>query len=445
MVDPKVIDASPTKDFFISILVRDIKLVDAVSDLIDNCVDGARRLRADGDYTGLHISVEITPDHFMIADNCGGISAQIAREYAFKFGRPLTAKNTPHSIGQFGVGMKRAFFKIGSVIKVESVAPDSQFTLDIDVDKWKSPDNVDENGKEKWDFSFTELEEGLNNPIDKCQTILLVSNLHEGIANEFKLENFRTRLIDTIEAAHQKAIESGLAINVNEIELKYRQSSVLYSERIRPLSKNFEINLRDKPVKVKIFAGISDAKLSEAGWYVFCNDRLILRADKSQITGWDQEVNGVRTPKPHYQFSRFRGYVFFDADDASILPWNTTKNGVDIESELFQSIRLEMFSAMRPVLDFLNLLDNELDTENTVLQEQVKNAEYKRLRDLPLSEVFAYPTGAEAQAAPPKEGRVSYLAPYEKIQLIKELTSTKSNTAAGQATFYYYLKSMGEE
>ena len=92
----KKIDASPTKDFFISILVRDIKLVDAISDLVDNCVDGARRLRPDGNFNELHITLEAKPECFVIADNCGGITAKIAREYAFRFGRPVNVDNTPH-------------------------------------------------------------------------------------------------------------------------------------------------------------------------------------------------------------------------------------------------------------------------------------------------------------------------------------------------------------
>src|ERR1700736_3839618 len=44
VVDSNRIDAMPTKDFFISMLVRDIDLVDAIADLFDNCVDGARRM-----------------------------------------------------------------------------------------------------------------------------------------------------------------------------------------------------------------------------------------------------------------------------------------------------------------------------------------------------------------------------------------------------------------
>lgn len=443
----KKIDASPTKDFFISILVRDIKLVDAISDLVDNCVDGARRLRLDGNYNGLHLTLEAKPECFVIADNCGGISAKIAREYAFRFGRPVNVENTPHSIGQFGVGMKRALFKMGGIIKIESTSPDSKFVINIDVDAWKSPEHVDEHGKERWDFEFETLEENMSNPVEKCQTIITVTKLHEGIANEFKLENFVTRLIANIEEAHQSAIGNGLEIVVNEIDLKYRQSSLLSSKIIQPCFKTLGIQSKEKPVTVRVYAGISDAKLIDAGWYVFCNDRLVLRADKSQATGWDQEINGVHMPKPHYQFARFRGYVFFDSDSADVLPWNTTKNGVDIESSLFQRAKLEMINAMRPVIDFLNSLDNEMDTESTVLQAKVNEAKPALLRNITASMVFVYPKVTDANIAneTPKEGRISYLASYDEIDRIKELTGCKSNPSVGLATFNYFLKSMGEE
>ena len=37
-------EASPTKQFFVSMLTRDINLADAILDLLDNCLDGALQL-----------------------------------------------------------------------------------------------------------------------------------------------------------------------------------------------------------------------------------------------------------------------------------------------------------------------------------------------------------------------------------------------------------------
>ena len=41
--------AIPTKQFFVSMLTRDISLVDAILDLVDNCLDGALRIANGGD------------------------------------------------------------------------------------------------------------------------------------------------------------------------------------------------------------------------------------------------------------------------------------------------------------------------------------------------------------------------------------------------------------
>lgn len=441
-----IIDASPTKDFFISILIRDIKLVDAIADLIDNCVDGARRLRSDGQYQGLHIDIEIDPDHFMISDNCGGITSKIAREYAFRFGRPEGVDNTPHSIGQFGVGMKRALFKMGNKFEIESTAGDSRFVLDIDVNKWRRDRRTDENGREIWEFEFKDLEEGLDNPPDRCGTIITVTELHQNISEEFALSTFISRVIDKIESVHQQAIENGLEIQVNHIILKYRFLTLYKSDRITPIYKNCNKRISDSTVTIRLYSGISDAKLSDAGWYLFCNDRLILRADKTGITGWDQEINGIRTPKPHYQFARFRGYIYFESEDASVLPWNTTKNGVDEESALFQWARLEMLSAMRPVIDFLNNLDNEMETESTRLKDMIESAKATRLNALASSDIFVYPKedDTEMQRAPTNT-RISYSVSADKAEAAKELLHARSNKEVGEKTFYFYLRSQGLE
>ncbi len=43
--EPETVWGGPTKRFFVSMLTRDIRLSDALLDLIDNCVDGAARVK----------------------------------------------------------------------------------------------------------------------------------------------------------------------------------------------------------------------------------------------------------------------------------------------------------------------------------------------------------------------------------------------------------------
>ncbi len=76
------IDASPTKNFFISMLVRDVQLIDAIPELIDNCCDGARRARGGlrSRYDGLWVNLDFSHESFRIQDNCGGITIETANE-----------------------------------------------------------------------------------------------------------------------------------------------------------------------------------------------------------------------------------------------------------------------------------------------------------------------------------------------------------------------------
>src|SRR6266852_5395134 len=133
----------PTKRFFVSMLTRDIELKDAILDLVDNCVDGATRqlkgkLRGDKPYDGYAARLTLSAKSFDISDNCGGIP-QAAIKDAFLLGRPKIEQSMP-TIGMYGIGMKRAIFKIGEEAAVESFADDGAFQVSYTRD-WLNPDN----------------------------------------------------------------------------------------------------------------------------------------------------------------------------------------------------------------------------------------------------------------------------------------------------------------
>ena len=71
---------SPTKEFFVEMLTRDIELNDAILDLLDNCLDGVvrscperKKLEDDQYYRSYCAEINISKDSFTIRDNCGGI------------------------------------------------------------------------------------------------------------------------------------------------------------------------------------------------------------------------------------------------------------------------------------------------------------------------------------------------------------------------------------
>lgn len=431
--DPNRIDASPTKDFFIEMLVKDIPLERSIIDLVDNCVDGALGLRGSGSLDGLWVRIKLDEDSFRIADNCGGISVDLARRYAFRFGRPEGMKSTPRSVGQFGVGMKRALFKLGKRFKVQSTTDTTTFAVEIDVNEWKK--------KEEWAFEFQELEQGLSEvPEDKRGTIIEVRSLHETVSESFGLENFRTGLIQEMQSAHTLNIERGLHITLNGIPLEIRPLALFESDELQPAYREMKFNkVLPSPVTVRMYAGVSESKPADAGWYVFCNGRMVLEADQTITTGWG-EVGGRRIPKYHNQFAMFRGYAFFDSDDAALLPWNTTKTGVDTDSPRFRRVRLEMITLMRPVIDFLNKLDTEKEGEgDKPLEVAVEAAESTTLSEVEGRKRFAAPKPAPSPR-PPRTGRISYYKLYDQIDRVKAVLKVGTNRQVGEKTFEYYLE-----
>eukprot|EP01039_Chlorochromonas_danica_P013603 gene13603-15769_t len=116
-------------------LTRDISLADAILDLVDNCLDGALRLAngADVDYAQHFVKIELAAGHFSIEDNCGGIPRDVAKNYAFKMGREPDDQRDAESetIGMYGVGMKRAIFKMGREARVRTRYGEDTFEVPI--------------------------------------------------------------------------------------------------------------------------------------------------------------------------------------------------------------------------------------------------------------------------------------------------------------------------
>jgi len=440
VTDSQRINASPTKEFFISMLVRDIPLSRAVIDLVDNSVDGARRLRDSRDFDGLWVRIEVHPTYFRIVDNCGGIPVALARDYAFRFGRPRGAPPEVGSIGQFGVGMKRTFFKLGRRFRVQSTTAISRFTVEIDVDDWITHQSAE--GAEDWHFEFKTLEENITVPPEQQGTTIEIERLHESVAESFGMALFLNRLSQEIALAHSLNLQRGLSVTLNSIPLEYDPMRLLHSEQLQPA---FVEHLFDRfgpnPVRVKLYAGVSDRVKEEGGWYVFCNGRLVVKADQTNLTVWGE---GERVPKYHPDFARFRAFAFFDCDDSSLLPWTTTKTGVDIDSPVYRAVRQEMIELTRPVLDFLRKVEDERkrsedgEITDTPLAMALSTAQPFLVEALSPSLTFQAP-----QPPPQPQGlrmqRIQYRKPEDQVEKAKELLGVSTFKEVGEKTFECYL------
>src|SRR5262245_30422847 len=132
------VNASPVKQFFVTMLTRDIQLEEAILDLLDNCVDGILRstTKRSGKtpYDGYWAKISFDKQSFEISDNCGGIPWGL-HEYAFRMGRdPDRPDDPPGAVGVYGIGMKRAIFKMGEQCLISTHHKDDAYEVEIDAD-----------------------------------------------------------------------------------------------------------------------------------------------------------------------------------------------------------------------------------------------------------------------------------------------------------------------
>jgi hypothetical protein len=438
--DPLAVDASPTKAFFVNIITRDIQLDKAIEDLVDNCVDGAKRLRpgAGARYDGLWIKINVSPAGFTISDNCGGINLHTARHYAFKFGRAEGFEETPFSVGQFGVGMKRALFKMGKTFFVKTVEPNASFRIDVNVPEWLRNNDT-------WDFRIKELDEGPQ-PQDSLGTTVHVEELYPGVAQTFGSDVFITNLRNQIRVVQQHFMRSGLQIVFNDQVIISNAWQLKSGEGIEPFFRVFEDDLGGKaPLKTRLYAGVGESSRAHAGWYVFCNGRCILEAEQSPKTGWgDLGEEGTTLPKYHNQFSRFRGYAFLDCEDASLLPWNTTKTDLEFESSAYRRLRGRLVDAARPVIDFLNKLDAETDVEEDDRQltralAKAVSTPLERLSEKPTF-TFVAPTQRR-----PALASISFKKPLAEADRLKDVLQARNYKHLGELSFDYAFNNLVDE
>lgn len=443
--DKKKIKGSPTKDLFIYVLTRDLSLEDAINDLIDNCIDGAKRLRPKGDYKDLWIKIHLDKGKFIIEDNCGGIPIEIAREYAFRFGRPENVDNTGYSIGQFGVGMKRAFFKLGKDFYVHSTASNSEFAVAVSIEDWLSKKT--ENGDDDWSFEFkNDFKEGIDNDVEKIGTEIEVTPLHEEVSDYVSKTNFVQRLKLNIERKHMENIFKGIDIFLNNEKLRSIRPEFRVSEQIK-ISK-FTYTFPNQ-VELEIFCGIGDPVEDDGGWYIFCNDRLLLGPEQSPLTGWTGE-SGDGGPLYHHQFRYFRGIVYFKSENSFKLPWNTAKNDIDASSNVFLFARGKMIEMMKPVIKLLNLVkkDRESTADGSPKQYQPYLKMVNDTNTITLSEIkgentsisFKVPKIEKIDEPGDKFVTINYKKPKDLVNYLKDVANVASNKELGEMTFDYYLE-----
>lgn len=364
------IKVNPAKAFFVHTITRDIDLQDAILDLLDNCIDGVSRFIKENPeveksaipYNTFHATITLDKDYFTIVDNCGGIPENLATSYAFRMGRPDIPIDTGiNSIGMYGIGMKRALFKMGRDILVKTQHQKKAFELTIN-DEWLKSDK-------DWDLYLTEI----HTFSEDDGTIIEVRDLYPSISVSFSDKNsFYNELKKAISTQYSFIILKGFKVLLNGEEIKPKPLGLSWtkdeligdiekSEYIAPYIwisniEGVEIKLavgfyRELPDEDEILKDEEADRRSElAGWTIVCNNRVILYCDKTKATGWGQA--GI--PNYHTQFIAISGIVIFNSKDPLQLPLNTTKRGIDQSHELYIDVKKYMNEGIRHFIDYTN-------------------------------------------------------------------------------------------
>ncbi|CAG4992271.1 hypothetical protein DYBT9275_00928 [Dyadobacter sp. CECT 9275] len=406
------VKASPTKRFFVEMLTRDIEVQDAILDLLDNCVDGIlrtidRNSPSQTPYEGYYARINFDNQSFEIQDNCGGIPKDVAINYAFMMGRPKKDRDEDlPTVGMYGIGMKRAIFKLGRSCTVKSYTKNDAFEVTIDPVWMSSDDN--------WNL-------GLNN----------IDNIGNIVGTHIKIEDFPinikeyfdanmpvyTSLPATIAQHFSFIIKKGFKIFVNEIEINPKDVSLLISSdgqlirnSITPYMYQGTINSVNVYLVVGFYKPMIDSdeleeeaktrrSTEDAGWTIVCNDRVVLYNDKTILTGWGE----ANVPSYHTQFIGIFGIVFFESNHASNLPLTTTKRGVDGSSTIYLKVKNFMRDGLKKFTDYTNywkpfnkeqkeFVENAIPKDIISLAKTERNDAWNRVRgsdneyklDLPL-------------------------------------------------------------
>jgi hypothetical protein len=436
----KPVDASPVKSFFVTMLTRDIRLEEAILDLLDNCVDGILRSKKRNGgkkpYEGFKAEIEFKKDSFMISDNCGGIPWSL-HSYAFRMGRASDRPaDTPGTVGVYGIGMKRALFKMGRDCLISTQNGEHRYDVEI------KPEWIDD--EKTWEIPVTAARRSMN----EDGTTIVIGNLYPGIAARFSVDakEFESELRRTVSTHYAFIIDKGFEVIINNKAVAPRPVSLIFAtgdrkaERIRPFifksrtDDGVDVFLavgftRPMPTEEEIATEQEEVRYSsiDAGWTVLCNDRAVLYCDRSELTGWGEA--GV--PRYHTQFIGISGIVEFRCDDASKLPTTTTKRGIDAASPLYLQIRNKMREGMGIFIDYTNKwkgrveeAKKHIEGERAIPFDEVK-AEAGKLsfhsttRTVPKGDQYK-PELPLPKKLEPRKRRISFVKDVEDVECVAE-------------------------
>lgn len=340
------VNVTPKKRVLRSI-ARDLDLTRSVLELIDNSID-AWKTNNTGIKLVIDIHVSKKDSKLIFKDNAGGVSMSSLSQL-FTLGETGRAARED-SIGEFGVGLKRALFSLSKDFTIDARYPEEKgFHCPVNVSKYLADD--------EWELVCVS---GATAP--EGSTII-----------EFTDLNFEVS--DKVEHELRKAIaETYVDTLINNGEIFVNSTAVSFNKfnqwtkfdgdhaEFSPKRVEMKIDVQGEKIGVDITVGLMETfhQTGDYGFYIYCNDRLAIRDGKDTQLGF----NDYEFSYPHARFARFRCEVRINGR-RDLMPWNSTKSGLNYDHEVMRAILPGLKKLASPYLKFSAKLASSGDLQVT--------------------------------------------------------------------------------
>lgn len=330
------------ESFLSEILLKDTTTLEALFELIDNSIDAAREVILERDeqfldkyglperYDGLWIRLETHENRVSIIDNCSGIGEGRFRDEILVIGRRSDHK---FGIGQFGIGLKRALYRLGTRYALHSdtgITAQSMLADDYRLLRPELP-----------------IHGRLRQSKGSVETSIRIRGLRGDVRYQVAPGSWIDTLPDEISRRYGIYLKKGLSISLNGIPLNKFGPELRKAGKVQLLTKSLRAA---DGVMVYVESGMhadyvlknekgwhqrkNNPLTSQYGWYFVCNDRIVEIATHKRELGW--------TKGWHQEYYGFVGWVRFVAADTALLPWDTKKSSINPHSSVFLSIAAQL-------------------------------------------------------------------------------------------------------
>lgn len=352
----KLVDMRPEKDLIVNALIKDATLETAIFEFIDNSIKAAKKISKNGRIDSFFIKINMGKnEEIEIIDNCGGMDKESFINKVFRFGNSYDTKDEG-----YGIGMKRALFKLAEKFEVISYGDNGNFKVCLDVKEWLKNDNWNAS-MEEIKVSETNIKKGVQIRIDKINV-----NIKQILRDEVVIVDLTKKVKEKYFFALKENFKIEINNNIVKIPIKDARRKI-YESPTNVIGGN----------EFKIVIEKSNVAIKEWGWNFIVGGRIVSK-DYTYI-----EKN-LKEDTNEYEFkNRFIGNIFIEAVDVSKIPIKTTKDALDKDSRDYKK--------------YLSYMEKAIQVTKKEFFIEEKNIAYKKsIKEInKLKQVFKVTSNAE--------------------------------------------------